>query len=129
MAFILIPKTGEDIVINAWNWRPTLRLLLDAKLIDEDLYESMAIHGKRGSVGADTACRIADFLDLRLARMKEGERIRADLTTTSEPKKQVIFRSGMLADEVDAVDLHSATYEWLAQFCEFCRRSGGFTVS
>jgi hypothetical protein len=35
MSFILIPTHGEDVQVNAWNWRPTLLLLRDANLIDE----------------------------------------------------------------------------------------------
>jgi hypothetical protein len=128
MAFILTPKNGEEIKINAWNWRPTLELLREAGLIDDDLYERMGTHGREARVDADMACRIAAFLDRRLGLMKPGERIRADLTTTDKPKKQVVFAPGIKVEDIDAVDLYSATYEWLLTFQDFCRRSGGFEV-
>ena len=63
MAFILIPKHGEEIMINTWNWRPTLQLLRDANVIDDDLYERMGTFGREARVDADTAGRIAVFSD------------------------------------------------------------------
>ena len=51
MALILIPRNGEDVKINAWNWRPTLELLRKANLIDDDLYERM---GRMGTSGRQT---------------------------------------------------------------------------
>jgi len=116
-------------MINAWNWRPTIELLRDAKQLDDDLYERMVTLGREANVDADTARRFADFIDLRLQAMKPDERIRADLTTTNMPKKQVVFASDTRMEDVDAVDLYSATYKWLVQFQNFCRTSGGFKVS
>ena len=129
MAFLLIPRNGESVMINAWNWRPTIELLRDANLIDEDLYERMGTHGLEAKVDADMACRFADCIHLKLRALKPGERIKADLTTTDRPKKQVIFTSDTRIDQIDAVDLYSAKYEWLVQFQDFCRTSGGFEVS
>ena len=91
MAFVLIPRNGEEVVINAWNWRPTLELLREAKLVDDDLYDRMGTHGRAAKVDAETACRIADFLDRELLAMKKGDRVRADLTVTDKPKKRVVF--------------------------------------
>jgi hypothetical protein len=128
VAFILIPNNGEDVKINAWNWRPTLELLHNAKVIDLDLYEGMATSGRRTIVDAGTAVRIADFLDERLRTMKAGDRIRADLTLTSEAKKPLLFTPGMKTDDIDVVDAYSATYEWLVRFSDFARTSSGFEV-
>jgi hypothetical protein len=129
MSFILIPQSGEDIKVNAWNWRPTLELLRNAQLIDDGLRERMGIHGCRAEIGAAMAYRIAEFLDIRLAAMKPGDRINADLTITDLPKKQVVFTPKTQITDIDAVDLYSATYEWLLTFRDFCRNSGGFKVS
>ena len=128
MAFILIPKNGEEVTINAWNWRPTLELLHNANLIDGDLYERMGTFGREAIVDADTAARIADFLDERVGTMKAGDRIRADLTVTDKAKKPLIFTPGMQTDQIDVVDTYSATYEWLVQFRDFARASGGFEI-
>ena len=69
MAFLLVPKSGESLMINAWNWRPTIELLRDAKQLDDDLYERMVTLGREANVDADTARRFADFIDLRLQAM------------------------------------------------------------
>jgi hypothetical protein len=60
--------------------------------------------------------------------MQTGERILADLTATSAPKKQVEFAAGTTEKEIDANDLYSATYEWLVMFRDFCKVSEGFEV-
>ena len=109
-------------------WRPTLELLRDAKLIDHDLYDRMGTFGREAKVDADTAGRIADFLDQRLRAMKKGDRIRADLTITGELKKPLTITPETKIEQIDAVDTYSATYEWLAQFRDFSKASGGFEV-
>ena len=127
MSFILEAKNGQSVQINAWNWRPTLELLRNAKIIDDETSEKMGIHG-HGRVDAETARRIAEFLDLKLKSMKPGERIRADLTVTAQPKKLAVFAPGGSEADIDAVELYSTTYEWLLKFRDFSRNSGGFEV-
>ena len=39
MSFILVPSEGEDLKVNAWNWRPTLELLFAAGVITEEDHE------------------------------------------------------------------------------------------
>jgi hypothetical protein len=129
MAFILTPKSGEEIVINAWNWRPTLELLRSAKLIDDDLLERMGTHGREAQVDAPTACRIADFIETRLRAMKPEQRVLYDLTITDRPKKPLIITPDTRTDQIDEIDVYSASYEWLVKFCDFSRTSGGFDVS
>jgi hypothetical protein len=128
MSFILIPKNGEDIKINAWNWRPTLELLRRADVIDNDLCERMGTHGFKAEVDATTANRIADFLEARLRVMKPEQRVRADLTVTDTPKKRLIIASDTQIDQIDAVDVYSASFAWLVEFRDFSRASGGFEV-
>ena len=48
MTFILVPSQGEDLQVNAWNWRPTLELLLAANVIPEDDHELMGANGCGG---------------------------------------------------------------------------------
>jgi hypothetical protein len=125
MSFILVPKHGDDIQIDAWNWHPTLEFLRAEKIIDAQTCELMGLNGCGAKADADLALRIALAIDRKLQGMHPGDRIRADLSTTSEPKKVVHFES---SDPIDAVDLYSATYEWLVDFRSFCERSGGFEV-
>jgi hypothetical protein len=128
MSFNLIPKAGEGISINAWYWRPTLELLRDAEIIDDDLFERMGTHGCKAEVDATTATRIADFLEIRLRAMKPEQRVLADLTVTDRPKKRLIIAPGSKIDQIDAIDAYSASYEWLVKFRDFSRASGGFEV-
>jgi hypothetical protein len=126
MTFILVPNQGDDVQINGWNWRPTLELLHAANLLSEEQYERMGAQGAGGRVDAELACRIADVVEHKLVEMKPGERMRADLVVTAEPKKR--WSSDMKEDDVDVNEIYSATYEWLTEFAAFCRRSGGFEV-
>jgi hypothetical protein len=43
MSFILVPKEGEDLQVNGWNWHPTLQLLLAAGVITEEDYEMLGV--------------------------------------------------------------------------------------
>ena len=129
MSFILVPNRGEDVKVNAWNWRPTLVLLRRANLINEETHERLGIHGGGGHVDAHTCGRITDFLEGRLKSMQPGQRIRADLTVADKPKKQIVFTPGMKTDDIDGNELYSATYEWLVMFKDFCKISEGFKVS
>jgi hypothetical protein len=129
MSFILIPRHGEDVQVNAWNWRPTLLLLREANLIDESVHQRIGANGCGGHVDAETCGRIADFLERQLQSMQPGQRVRADLSLTNKPKNLTFFTPGMKAEDIDAIELYSATYEWLVTFRDFCRTSGGFTVS
>jgi hypothetical protein len=128
MSFILIPKNGEDLKINAWNWRPTLELLRSADVIDDDLFERMGIHGFKAEVDATTANRIADFLETRLRVMKPEQRLLADLTVSDTPKKRMIITPDTMIHQIDVVNVYSASYEWLVEFRDFSRTSGGFEV-
>ncbi|MBC7929624.1 MAG: hypothetical protein H7Z38_03560 [Rubrivivax sp.] len=128
MSFILVPKHGEDVQINAWNWRPTLELLLEENLISHENYERMGAQGVGGHVDAETADRIAYVIERILMTMKSGERMLPDLTFTAKPKTKWVITPETKPDELDPVDFYSASYEWLVTFAEFCRRSGGFEI-
>jgi hypothetical protein len=128
MSFILVPKNGEEIKINAWNWRPTLELLRDAEIIDDDLFERMGTHGCKAEVDADMASRIADYIGARVLAMKPEQRVLADLTVTDRPKRPLIITPDTKIDQIDAIDVYSASYEWLVTFRDFSRNSGGFEV-
>ncbi len=128
MTFILIPSKGEDLQVNAWNWRPTLELLLAANVITEDDHELMGAHGCGGKADAEKASRFADVVADKLIGMGPGERLLANLSVSKKPKKLVELAPGMNAHDIDKDELYSATYEWLETFGKFCRSSGGFKV-
>jgi hypothetical protein len=129
MTFILIPNQGEDVQINAWNWRPTIEFLRVENVITSEHAELLTCHGTEARVDADLANRMAGAIENRLLIMKPGERLRADLTVTAAPKPLAVFGPGTNPDDIDANELYSATHEWLVTFRDFCRRSHGFLVS
>lgn len=128
MSFILVPQRGEDVQINAWTWRPTLAILCAENLVDDEVLELLGCNGCGATVDDTLAQQIAAVLIRRLAGMRPGERLRVDMSITAEPKPPMVFKPGMSADEIDAVELYSAQYEWLVRFRDFCERSGGFKV-
>jgi hypothetical protein len=124
MTFILVPlhaDPNDDLQVNAWNWRPTLELVSRAGLLDDEAVERASAQGAGGRVTAEQALRIAEFLDRYLGDLTPGQRVRSDGTVTSEPKNYQL--------DQEPRELYSATYEWLSQFRDFCRTSGGFTVA
>ena len=127
MGFILTSSEGEDLCINAWNWRPTAELLRAAGLVAEETY---ALMGWQSGVEVDagTARRIAEFLEIRIDGMRPGSRMRFDLSITSEPREPLVFTPTSWTGDADLNEVYSATYEWLVEFKGFCQRSGGFSV-
>jgi hypothetical protein len=118
-------------VVNAWTWRPTLGLLLAANVVNRERGELLGVHGVGAAVDAELADRFADAIDRRLREpaMRPGQRMLADGSLTSAPRKAVVFSPTLPTEPVDANDLYSTTYEWLVSFKDFCRQSGGFKVS
>ena len=105
MAFILVPKHGEDVRINAWNWRPTLELLRAESIITADDYERMGTQGCGGQADAELALRIADVIDRRLSTMAPKGRMRADLTITAAEKKRLTISPDTNVDDVDVNEI------------------------
>jgi len=128
MSFILVPSEGEDLQVNAWNWRPTLELLFAAGVITEEDHGLLGCQGCGGRVTAEKAGRIADAVISKLNSMNPGQRMLADLSVSSEPKKLAVFSPNINDEDIDNNELYSTTFEWLDTFVKFCRSSGGFAV-
>ena len=125
MSFILVPRQGDDVQVNAWNWRPTIEFLRVEGIIDDETAELLSLNGCRVQADADLARQMAVAVEGKLQSMRPGERIRGDLSVTGAPKKVAEFHK---PESIDAVDLYSATYEWLVRFKDFCEYCGGFEV-
>src|SRR6185369_11504475 len=125
---ILVPEIGEELQVNAWNWRPTLELLLALGVISEEDYDVLGVQGCGGRVNIEKAEQIADAVSKKVMSMNSEERLRSDLSITNEPKKLAVFSPDTTAGELDVNELYSATTDWLTTFERFCRRSGGFKV-
>ena len=128
MSFILVSKRGDDLQVNAWNWRPTLELLMAENVVTREQYERLGGQGCGGRVDADTANHIADAIDRRLVStdMQPRERMLADLTITSDAHPPTVFSPNGESEWYD--DTYSASYDWLVTFRDFCRQSEGFEV-
>jgi hypothetical protein len=129
MSFILIPNQGDDVQVNAWNWRPTLEFLRAQNVITTDHAELLGCNGCGARVDADLADRIAVAVENKLSTIAPGDRMRVELTVTSNPKVPQVWRPDTKPDDIDVTNLYSATYEWLVTFKDFCKRCGGFMVS
>jgi len=128
MTFILIPNSGEEVQINAWNWRPTIEFLRAQNIITSEHAELLGCNGCGASVDAALANRIAAVVEAKLATLAPGDRVRVDLTVTSAPKVPQVFGPDTKPADIDAAELYSATYDWLVTFKDFCKRCDGFEV-
>jgi hypothetical protein len=128
MSFILVPKEGEELQVNGWNWRPTLQLLLAAGVITREDYEVMGCQGRGAKVDQEKAGRIADVVASKLSSMNPGQRMLPDLSVSSEPKRLAVFSPNKSTDDIDTNELYSTSFEWLHTFAKFCRTSKGFKV-
>ena len=128
MSFILVPKEGEELQVNSWNWRPTLQLLLAAGVITREDHEVMRCQGRGAKVDQEKAGRIADVVASKLSSMNPGQRMLPDLSVSSEPKRLAVFSPNKSTDDIDTNELYSTSFEWLHTFAKFCRTSKGFKV-
>src|SRR5712692_4888596 len=116
MEFCLVPQRGEDLFINAWNWRPTVELLWAHALISDAQRELMNDNAG-AEIDRDHALCIAEFLITFLESLGPGDRVMYDLTITSQPDTFEIYR-------YEPEKNYAATAAWLATFRDFCIKSG-----
>jgi hypothetical protein len=128
MTFILVPNQGEELQINAWNWRPTLELLRAEGVLTEDEYERMGGQSLGGIVDGAKTLLIAEVIARKLRSMNPGERMLANLSVSKEPKELIECTPKMNVNDIDTNELYSTTYEWLETFESFCKTSNGFEV-
>lgn len=127
MAVILVPASGEDIMINWMTWRPTVALLVRAAILPTGEREERCLaNGCGGHLSEAEALQAADYLETVVAKMQPGERLLSDGSTTSQPKDYTVPISEWDKNEMN--NRYSADYKVLKEFAEFCRRSGGFDV-
>lgn len=127
MAVILVPTSGEDLMINWWNWRPTVALLVRAGILPAGEREERCLaNACGGELSAAEALRAAEHIEGLVAAMKPGQRILFDGEVTEKP----IDYSKPISEwnEADRWNNYSAQYEVLKRFAAYCRRSGGFQV-
>ena len=126
MSVILIDlaDSRHDVQINWWNWRPILKFLRDAKLINKEQFERMGANGCGGQICAIEAKKVADFLRQEIIpRMRDGERIHADGRVSTAPLEPPPISS------LDAYEHYAARKSCVEMFASFCEKCQGFYVS
>jgi hypothetical protein len=74
-------------MINWWNWRPIVALLVRAEILPAgEREERCSANGCGGCLSDDEARRAADYLETLIAGMRPGERLLHDGGVTSQPK-------------------------------------------
>ncbi|MEV5889819.1 hypothetical protein [Nonomuraea fuscirosea] len=122
MSWTLETPDGRSLSVNAWNWRPTLELLEQAGVLDEETLELLGYNILVELSGAD-ARRIAVFLDGYLPAVPGEGRVLLDGTVTTEPDTFEFHRDDLGRN-------YSATAQWLTRFRDFCRDApDGFSCS
>jgi hypothetical protein len=127
MGFILEPKSGEDFVVNGWNWRPTMALLIREGVIPAgERSERCLANGCGGEFSLDESLHAAAVLEDLVSKMNAEQRVLPDGEITDKP----IGYHKPISEwtEADSWNNYSAKYDVLKAFAEFCRRSGGFLV-
>ncbi|MFF0860987.1 hypothetical protein ACFYUV_04465 [Nonomuraea sp. NPDC003560] len=120
MGWDLETPEGGRLSVNAWNWRPTLSLLEEARVLDPETACLLGFNGRMTLTGAD-AGRIAAFLDDYLGGLPEHGRVRLDGEVTEEPDDHRLHRDDLALN-------YSATASWLRDLRDFCRAApNGFT--
>ena len=126
MAVILVPASGDDMMINWWNWRPTVALLVRSGVLPAgERAERCESNGCGGYLSAAEATAAAQHIESLVSQMATNERLlhRGEIAVVHECNKPVSEWT-----EEEAYQRYSTRRELLIQFAAFCRRSGGFQV-
>jgi hypothetical protein len=119
MGVVLMPKNGaEGFDASFWAWRPLVNLL------QESPGAGLGTDWFLAEVGEEQAARIADFLDGFLQRQGAEWRLLLDGSITGVPDTGEFY-----LDPADSHKNYSASRQWLTDFRDFCRRSGGFNIN
>ena len=96
-----------------------MKLLYCEWVVDQETYERMSMNFCGAEVDAQKTNQIDDVIEKLLSKMGPGERMLDDFSLTKEPKSYDSMTDGTI----------STDYEWLEEFCDYCRTSNGFKVS
>jgi hypothetical protein len=125
MGFIITDLADERKVlfVNFWNWHPTVELIKSMGIVEADRIKMMHLQCVGTTVSENEAGKIAQSLQAGvLTALHEGERVRSDLSVTSEPDDGTMYYGA------DADKNYGATREWLTRFAQFCSECRGFSV-
>lgn len=121
-----------------WTWPTILDAIADTGVLPDDLVESMAYNSGAGP-DAEQAIALADALDRKLSSMNpEGTFISEDSQYAKMGTATVATQMlGILSKDTTGITsiragdndaTFAADVEFIREFAEFCRESGGFEV-
>ena len=85
MAVILVPKEGNDLVVNWWSWRPTVALLGRLGVLPAgERTERCLANGCGGHLSEQEALLAANEVDRLLEDLSPGERVLLDGSVSTE---------------------------------------------
>ncbi len=125
MGFTIIDLEDQQkgLSVNFWNWRPTVELVRTLGVVDAERIELMHEQCLGVIITEAEARQIARGLQQGvLAGLEAGDRVRLDLSTTSDAD------DGTLHRDADSDKNYHATREWLTKFAQFCNECRGFRV-
>ena len=127
LAVILVSAIGEDMMINWWNWRPIVAMLVRAGILPAGEREERCLaNGCGGCLSEAESLHAAEYVESFVAGMKPGQRVLFNGEVTAKPIDYTKPVSEW--DQADTWNNYSAQYDLLKNFAAFCRRSRGFEV-
>jgi hypothetical protein len=126
MSFTIIDLGSEafELNVNLWTWKPTLEIIRSFNYADERILNQMANNGMGTKMSQEDANAIAEKLrDQILPKLHPNKRIFMDLSIT-DSKDDGTFHK----DSDEQWKNYSASYEWIAEFTDFCLKCKGFQV-
>jgi hypothetical protein len=127
MSFTFIDSSSpnNEIHTNVWNWKPTLEIIKDLDVIGEMRARQMQYNATGFTVTAEEAELLGNGIRNKyLSKMKTADRVRTDLSVTSEPDDGTLYRG----DDANSWKNYGATYDWLKEFSDFCLNCKGFQI-
>ncbi len=125
MGVVLTPKRAALEAFNGsfWAWRPLVNLLREASVVNLESMGPVPGSFLLAEVAVEHAAHIADFLDGFLPELGTDGRLLLDGSFTDVADTGEFYR-----DEAESFKNYSTSKQWLVDFRDFCRASGGFTV-
>ena len=109
---------------NVWHWKTALEIIKSFDILSESKIKQMSYNATGVKLEKDEAHLIGEKIrDEILPKLEPDKRIFADLSITDAPDDGTLYR-----DDDEQWKNHSANYEWLKEFSDFCLKSKGFQV-
>lgn len=119
-----IGNNNENFTASRWSWKATLAIIESLAVIDESTIRMLNQGYMDIVIDKSQAKQIAQGIrDNFLTKLKDGNRVFANLSITDELDDGTLYRSAE-----DEWRNYSASKEWLESFVDFCETSHGFRI-